>query len=68
MMSYDNYTYITGVPFRQLKMQALFPQPPEACKAFLDSNVQEATQEGTVYLTPSTFLSAPVVQFSNNCA
>jgi hypothetical protein len=27
-------------------MQALLPQPPEACKAYLDSNVQEVAQEG----------------------
>ena len=40
--------YFTGVPFRKLKMQALLPQPPEACEAYLDSNVQEATQEGIV--------------------
>jgi len=27
-------------------MQALLPQPPEACEAYLDSYVQEAAQEG----------------------
>jgi len=27
-------------------MQEVFPQPLEAIKAYLDSNVQEATQEG----------------------
>jgi hypothetical protein len=35
-----------GFPVCQLEMQALLPQPSEACKAYLDSNVQEAAQEG----------------------
>ena len=48
--------YFTGVPFRKLKMQALLPQPPEACEAYLDSNVQEATQEGIVLTTLSMVL------------
>jgi hypothetical protein len=30
-------------------MQALLPQPPEACKAYLDSYVQEAAQEGILF-------------------
>ena len=37
-------------------MQALLPQPPEACEAYLDSNVQEATQEGIVLTTLSMVL------------
>jgi hypothetical protein len=37
---------VAGFPLRELKMQALLPQPPEACKAYLDSYVQEAAQEG----------------------
>jgi hypothetical protein len=39
----------TGVPFFQLKMQALLHKQAEACKAYLDSNVQEAAQEGTTF-------------------
>ena len=39
-------------PLRKLKMQALLPQPPEAGKAYLDSNVPEATQEGIVLYRP----------------
>jgi hypothetical protein len=41
-----NTSVFVGFPFCQLEMQALLPQPPEACKAYLDSNVQEAAQEG----------------------
>ena len=38
-------------------MQALLPQPPQACKALLDSNVQEAAQEGiTFWLLSYSFL------------
>ena len=33
-------------PFFQLKMQEVLPQPLKAVKAYLDSNVQEAAQEG----------------------
>jgi hypothetical protein len=39
----------TGFPFCQLKVQALPPQQAEACKAYLDSSVQEAAQEGTSF-------------------
>jgi hypothetical protein len=39
----------TGFPFCQLKVQALPPQQAEACKAYLDSSVQEAAQEGTTF-------------------
>ena len=46
----------SGFPVCQLKMQALLPQPSEACKAYLDSNVQEAAQEGMWYY--------PVIYFS----
>jgi hypothetical protein len=41
-----DYICSIGFPVCQLKMQALLPQPSEACKAYLDSNVQEAAQEG----------------------
>jgi hypothetical protein len=37
-------------------MQALLPQPPEACEAYLDSHVQEATQEGIVLTALSILL------------
>lgn len=36
----------TGFPLCQFQMQEVFPQPLEAIKAYLDCNVQEATQEG----------------------
>jgi len=39
----------TGFPLCQFQMQEVFPQPLEAIKAYLDCNVQEATQEG-IYL------------------
>jgi hypothetical protein len=51
-----DWIYFIGFPFCQLEMQALLPQPSEACKAYLDSNVQEAAQEGMWYFTQSTFL------------
>jgi hypothetical protein len=57
-----NYICFIGVPFCQLEMQALLPQPPEACKAYLDSNVQEATQEGMLYY-PANFLKNVICLF-----
>jgi hypothetical protein len=37
---------ISGVPFLQLEVQALLPQPTEASQAYMDCHVPEAAQEG----------------------
>jgi hypothetical protein len=42
-----------GFSVCQLEMQALLPQPPEACQAYLDSYVQEAAQEGATFSSDS---------------
>ena len=49
---------ISGLPFRQLQVQALLPQSPQAGQAYMDSHVQEAAQEG---LQMSSFLTAYII-------
>ena len=50
-----------GFPFFQLKMQEVLPQPLKAVKAYLDSNVQEAAQEGDKSFHPPPHSYSPCI-------
>lgn len=54
-MSEPIFLNFSGVPFFELKVQALLPQPPEASQAHMDRHVQEAAQEGIVVVQLSMF-------------
>jgi hypothetical protein len=43
---------VIGIFVRQLEMQALLPQPPQASKAHMDCYVPQATQKGKILIFP----------------